>query len=234
MQCKIEDPFTYYNWQFLRRNQNYRDEFDRYAALLNADESKADEMLINLIKKWGMSTYVDWRDDVPDFLPNLFFDPLAYLGRFSYEELTSPQNPIDNIVELRPGDQQKKRFILMALDLENIRSKDYNNFWKTVLEIQQKNDLKTKDKTIERVVSRRKNLDRLLATYDEYVSVPSVTSYQIAQKLFDLYRDKESNTSSDTPSQHTKAVEDNIARAKELIALAPNIPFDFSGDNKSI
>lgn len=47
------DPYTYYNWQFLRRSPEYRRTYDEYAKLLREDEPKADSMLFDLHSRWG-------------------------------------------------------------------------------------------------------------------------------------------------------------------------------------
>ena len=222
MQRIDEDLYTYYNWQFLRRNPVYRAEYDQYILLLKTDESKADGMVFNLVKTWGMSSYLDWRIEKPEFLPNLFFEPISNFGLFSYEHLTASKNPIDNFVQLRPGDEQKDRFLLVALDLEKFRSKDYTEFLKDVSKIQNEYELKAKGE-IQRVTSKPEHLDVLLATYDEQQKNPKSSSYEIAQKLISLYAEQNL-----TPSQHTQKVEGNLARAQGLIAIAPNILFDFS------
>ncbi len=222
MQNPDEDLYTYYNWQFLRLNPDYRAEYNQYVHLLDVDEPKAQAMLLHLIKRWGMSSYVDWRVERPELLPNLFFEPLSCFGLFSYEDLTSPKNPIGNFVQLRPGDEQKNRFLMVTLDLERLRSKDYTEFWAEVSQIQNEYELKAKG-NIQRVTSNPKHLNVLLATYDEHLKNPKATNYEIAQKLIALYAEQNL-----TPSEHTKKVEENLERIRELIALAPNILFDFS------
>lgn len=227
MNGKTEDPYTFYNWQFLRRNLDYRAEYDLYSQLLQTDEQKAQEMLIPFLKRWGMSSYLDWRDENPKFLPNLFFTPVTIFDLYSYDELTSEANPIDNFINLRPGDQKNPRFLLMALDLERIRSKDYDLFWPVIKDAQTRYVQKKSD-GIERVNSSPEHLDLLLATYDEHVNNPTANTYQIAQTLIHLYAEPDSN-----PSQHSRRVEENLIRAKKLISLAPNILFDFSKANIS-
>jgi len=226
MHRKIEDPFTYYNWQLLRRNPMYRTEYDQYATLLQVDEAKAQAMLLNLVHDWGMSSYTDWRIEDPEML-NLFFEPITNFGLRNYEELSGNTNPIENFIGLKPSDRKRPRFLLMALDLERLRSKDYENFLKVVKEIHAKHELKIKDE-VERVRSNPKHLDVMLATYDEQQKSPSATTYEIAQALIDLYGDKPAN-----PSQHTRKVEENLVRAKKFIQLAPNILFDFSSGSES-
>lgn len=221
MHRKIDDLYTYYNWQFLRRNSKYQTEYDQYANLLETDEPKAEAMLINLVNDWGMSSYVDWRLEEPELL-NLFFEPITNFGLRSYDQLIDKTSPINDFIGLKPADRKRPRFLLMALDLERLRSKDYEIFLKIVKEIQAEHELKVKD-DVERIRSNQKHLDVMLATYDEQQKNPSATSYEIAQTLIDLYANKGAN-----PSQHTRKVEENLGRAKKLIQAAPNILFDFS------
>lgn len=226
MRRKTEDLYTYYNWQFLRRNSEYRSEYDRYASLLKTKEHEALQMIPSLINRWGMSGYVDWRLEEPDFL-NLFFEPVVNFGLRNYDELIAAQNPIDDFVTLRPGDRKKPRFLLMALDLERLRSKDYENFWKVAKEIQAEYELKTKE-DVERITSNPAHLDVILATYDEHEKNPTAKSYEIADTLIALYAEPNAN-----PSQHSRKVEENLVRAKKLIQAAPNILFDFSAVKES-
>lgn len=224
-----QDLYTYYNWQFLRRSLEYRKTYDEYAHLLDVDEPASRGMLFHLVKRWGMSSFIDWRIEKPDFPPNLYFDPIAFLGLHNYEALTSSLNPIGNFIELQPGDQKKERFLLIAVDLERVRAKDYDNFWGEVkLQKARLESNRCKD-NIQRVTSDPKHLDVILATYDEKEKNPKANSYEIAEALFDLYSSYDS-----TPSQHSIKVEENLERANQLIAQAPNILFDFSSKKRRI
>ncbi|MBK8202595.1 MAG: hypothetical protein IPK68_09875 [Bdellovibrionales bacterium] len=196
------DPYTYYNWQFLRRSPEYRRAYDEYAKFIQDDEPKAESMLFDLHSRWGMSTFADWNLELPPLLPDLFFDPVTCLGLFNYNELTSSKNPIEDLTELRPGNLENKRFMLVALDLERLRSKDYKSFHAVVSRVQAANELKDPI-TAKRFTANSQHLDVVLATYDEYEKNPKANSYELATKLLPLYATAENPK----PNQHTQKVE---------------------------
>ena len=227
-ELKNKYTYDYYNWQFLRRNIKYREEYDTYASLLVTDKEKAEVMFFGLHSNWGLSSYLDWREELPEHPFQLFFEPITNYGLMSYNELTNTENPPTfDLINIRAGNKLRQRFVLAAFDLEQLRKHQYEDFYKNVIQFLQKRDNLLDVK--ERITSDVKRLDIVLATYDTYALDKTASHHAIAAKLKDIYLTGQNSN----PSEHSQTVKNNIKLALELIEMAPNIPFVFDDESES-
>ena len=60
-----KDPFYYYRWEFLRRNESYKKDYD--AFINEKNETKKKELRKDITARSGLFSPADYRTNYPDF-----------------------------------------------------------------------------------------------------------------------------------------------------------------------
>lgn len=200
--------------------------YDEYSRVLENDELQAANLHIRAFKLWGISDFLDYRDDKPPKHLVFRFEPATLWGPLTYEELTKRDGPFQELTFFRPptdGDEASKRFALITVDLELFKSKDVN-FNTEILALQdQYRKSKNPDGKKPRSRADVTVLDRILQAHDLKDKNPNWTDYRIAKELLSLYETPDNRG----PDRNGGKVNDDLKAADKYIRQAPYIPFSF-------
>lgn len=170
----------FYQWQFLRRNEDYINDFK--SVELQSDFKKIKKILL----KWGLMELIDPEvssyDDIffSDFISNekVFFTDL---GSISPNEIKKGVKFSEDILDyIGTSESEENSYLLLAFDLKSSSSKDnYKNLI---------NYLSEKAKAYEAGVENKKPssklhmVERLLHIFDE-INLKGKTVYQVTKEL---------------------------------------------------
>lgn len=223
------DKNLYYNWQFLRRQPKYREFYDRYdAALKSRDEDQLITLTTEFAKTFSMSLAFDYKDE--EYPVGLYIFPRSILasGVRSKDELSSPIQAVDNLMDLATdGDDNKRRFLTLHVDLELYKKS--HNAKGIINKFKKEYDDKNPPTGIKRIHSNEENLDRSLLAFDLFLELRPVFEsdltccYEIAKRLLSKYKNQNSNDAKD----YRKGVEQDIEKARAFADEAPFIDFNF-------
>ncbi|MGE4107725.1 MAG: hypothetical protein AB7F66_10960 [Bacteriovoracia bacterium] len=205
----------------------YRAMYDEYAhALVGDNDPLTADLSIRAFKLWGISDFLDYRDENPPKYLVFYFEAATLWGPLTYEELTKRDGPFQELTFFRPpdsGEENSKRFALITVDLELFKSKDVD-FNREMLSLQdqyRKSKASVGKKTRSRADTQL--LDRILKAHDLKKENPELTNYQITSELLSFYETPDNRG----PGNNSKKVEDDLKAATKYIRQAPYIPFNF-------